>query len=78
MITYDKKNVVVLYNNCRLISIQIHSENKIRNLLFFFNAFADFPHMDVVHMQKRELPRIGKAQKKEEEIHSLDILPLGK
>ena len=35
MITYDKKNVVVLYNNCRLISIQIHSENKIRNLLFF-------------------------------------------
>ena len=39
MITYDKKYVVVLYNNCRLISIQIHSENRIRNLLFFFNGF---------------------------------------
>ena len=34
------KNVVVLYNNCRLISIQIHSENKIRNLLFFFKVFC--------------------------------------
>ena len=44
---------------------------------FFFNAIAYFPHMDVVHMQKRELPRRGEAQKKEEEMHSLEILPLG-
>ena len=44
---------------------------------FFFNAIAYFPHMDVVHMQKRELPRRGEAQEKEEEMHSLEILPLG-
>lgn len=44
---------------------------------FLFNAIADFPHMDVVHMQKRELPSRCKAQKKEEEMHSLEILPLG-
>ena len=33
--------------------------------------------MYVVHMQKREFPRRGEAQKKEEEMHSLEILPLG-
>ena len=46
-------------------------------IFFFFNAIADFPDMDVVHMQKREFPRRGEAQENEEEMHSLEILPLG-